>query len=395
MNLRVGVALLVLLAPSCGAGGPSFKGEPVSRVVKKVQEARDPVVQRGQMAEFLKAGEEAAPVWVALLRHEDPVLAAKAADSLATRASGGGPAEPPPAEVREALLAATSHPTAAVRAAAIRAVAANWAEDATLAPAMVKATVDPDREVCRAALRALRRMGTATGGLDLGPLQALRGREPALAHDVGLALAACGDGSPATVRSLAAELEGKDAAAALEAAQALALLGPRAAAAAPVLARALPGAPEGLAVVIADALGMMGKGGADAAAVEAALGKAQDRRNESVAVAATLALVRLGRRDPKGSGVLSGGVNTPGIIRVRAAEGLVLIGREESRALTALSQEVAAPRGNARAAAADALGRLAAAGKALPTEARTGLEEAAKSPDLDLRRAAKRALGAR
>ncbi len=394
MDRRRLPVLLTLLAAGCGAGGPSYRGEKVSRVIQKIEEARDPVLQRGVMADLLKAGAEAAPVWLALLRHGNPDLAVLAADTLVAGVPGKAASTEPPPEVRETILANLEHAKPAVRAASLRAAGALWPDDAVLAPRVVAATGDSDREVRRAALRALRAMGPSTGGLSLEPVSRLLS-DPALGHEAVFALAACGFGSPEIERHLAALIaDPKDPARAVEAAAALAHLGPRAAGAAADVAKTLPGAPEGLAAALADALGSMGsRDPVVRKAVVTALVRALDRRDASVPVAAALALVRLDWPEPKLGDVLAAGLRAAPSTRVRAAEGLALLGRDVPAAFAALAEEASSAKGSARLEAVKALGRLAGAGDSLPPDARAALEAARKDSAADLRREAARALG--
>ncbi len=364
---------LFLLAAAGCSRGPTYKGDPVSLFVKRTQDLGDPALQRRAMKDLFKDGSAAVPVWKAFLQGEDTGLAAIALATLGAGAPGAFPED-----LREPVLASLSHPSAPVRAAAVDAVGLLWGDDATLAKRIVAAAADPDREVRRSAYRALRALGPATGGLDLGDL-AKAESDPSLRHEAVLALAFCGRSSPEIEKYLEEiACDPKDPARAREASWALASLGAEGAGVAANLARALPGAPEGVAVALADALGLVGGGGTAAAPeVAAALEKALSRREAGVPVAAALALVHLGRRDAAVEKVLAAGLRGDAATRVRAAEGLAHLGRDEAVHVASLTAQLSAPSAGARPEAAAALGLLAAAGKRLPGESLRALAAAA------------------
>jgi hypothetical protein len=381
-------ALALLAAAGCGRG-PTYKGEPVNLFVRKTQLLADPILQRRAMGDLLKEGAGASPAWKALLQGEDAELAAMA---LAALGSGGPGAFP--VDLREPVLACLSHGSAPVRAAAVDAVGLLWGEDATLAKGIVAAAGDPEREVRRSAYRALRALGPATGGIELGALEKAE-KDPSLKHEAVLALAFCGRTSPEIEKYLLEiACDPKDPGRAREASWALASLGAHGTGVAGSLVRALPGAPEGVAIALADALGLLGGTGPEAADVAKALEKSLSRSQPAVSVAIALALVHLGRRDAALEKILFGGLRGDAATRVRAAEGLAHLGRDEALQIASLTAQLSAPSGGARTEAAAALGLLAAAGKRLPEEALRALEAGRRDANPDVRRVSLRALAA-
>jgi hypothetical protein len=368
---------LVLMLAACGGKSD----DPV--VLMRLE--RDPALRRARVLGLQKEGPGNGKVWVRLLEEKDPEIATIAAGVLRQGSDQAAWREVPD-RVVEALLAAAARTEPQVRVEAILALSRLRGDDPLCPPKVMGALSDPEARVRRAAVQAFRNFGPATSGMDLSPLAGILAKEPELALDAALALAACGDGSPAVLDRLAAEVEkGPDPGAALQAAGALATLGPRAGGVAGRLATRLGGAPERLARDLANALGQCNS---PDPAVIAALEKALDRREEGVRVAAALSLLRLARPSPKGPAILEAGARSrEPLVPVLAAEGQALLG---TGGWDLLRRETEA--GNAEAALA--LARVAAAGKRIPDDARAALEAASKSGALDLRRAALRALEA-
>lgn len=367
---------LVLLLAACGGRSD----DPV--VI--LQQQRDPALRRAFLISLLDRGPDRR-LWRRLLEEPDRETASMAAAALRQGCERPEWKEFPD-DLVDALLSATARKETEVRVEAILALSRIRADDPLFPPKVLGLLGDPEARVRRAAVQAFRNFGPATAGMDLSPLGGILAKEPELALDAALALAACGDGSPPVVDGLASVVEKTvDPGAALQAARALATLGPRAGGSAARLAKRLPGAPERLAGDLADALGQCGT--ADPAVVSA-LEKALGRREPSVAVAAAASLARLGKAGPDAEGILSRMQKGP-LDGIRASEGLLLLGKGPG-AWTILRDGTAA--GNPEAALA--LARLAAAGKPIPPDTRAVLETASNGTSIELRRAAVRALAA-
>jgi hypothetical protein len=377
---------LVLLLAACGGKSE----DPV--VLLRLE--RDPGARAASIQKLLDLGQGETGLWERLLSEEDPEIARLAAAALG-RAAGRDGWEEPPGALLDVLLVAARRKEPPVRAEAIEAIARLWTDTPQVPAKMAPFLVDPDPRARRAAIRAFRAFGPATAGLDLSPIAAILRGDPALALDAALALAACGDGSPETLeRVSAAATNAVDPAMAVEATRALDRLGPRGAAAAPRLAAALPGAPEALASDLARCLGSLGN---SSPPVVSALEKALGHRSEGVSLQAALSLARLGKAGPKAEEVLLAvRAKPPSRPRVHAAEGLALLGKDPDGETAYLASTVADPSADTttRTLAAEALGRLAAAGRATPADADAALRVAARTGPLELRRAARRALAA-
>jgi hypothetical protein len=125
--------------------------------------------------------------------------------------------------------------------------------------------------------------------------------------------------------------------------------------------------------------------------VIAALEHTLDSKDPTECTSAALALVRLGRRDAKTVEILAADRGNGGpLVSVRAAEGLLLLDRDAENAWSALVSTLTAdPIGfGGGEEAADALGRLAAAGKALPHDALAAIQWATTVVSPEVRRAA-------
>jgi hypothetical protein len=386
----MGAALLAVILAGAAAGLWMWvRSTTIERQLDRV-----PPALRDLTVPGLRGEGPTSRIWEDLLTSRNPEYARLATSALAGAPENRGWEEPPPTALRTALLKAASRPEPEVRAGAVGALGRLWPDDGTLGHRYLEFLRDEAVPVRRAALGALRTLGPASGGLDLGPVRLLLRDGSGLSDLAAFALAACGDASPGTVDFLLSAAEdSKRRGRAVEAARALGSLGPRAASATPRLGRVLEGASGSVAQDFADAVGLLGS--ADPATL-AGLTRLGERGDIQVRVSAALALVRLGKGGTAEEKAFSEGLHGSGLYTsVRAAEGLLLRGQAEGEVWATLESALAgddSPGSFVGVAVASAVERLVAAGKTPPASLTAALEKASRGRSSEMRRASRTTL---